>query len=123
MRLLPLTALLLLGAPAAQPTPQPRYCSVLILRDYRAVITYQAILRLDPLCPPGAVGRLRKVSTLNWGGPYVPQKPGGLPQYGGLWGWTLTPGGSNVPSRELWTLSSWRWQWYDGEAWQPAVIR
>ncbi|BDP44830.1 hypothetical protein DAETH_47990 (plasmid) [Deinococcus aetherius] len=122
MRLLPLT-LLLLGSAAQPAPPPPRYCSVLILRDYRLAVTYQAILRLDPTCPPDGVGRLRKVSTLNWGGPYVPQKPGGLPQYGNLWGWSLTSAGSNVPSRELWTLYSWRWQWYDGAEWQPVVVR
>ncbi|WP_019584655.1 hypothetical protein [Deinococcus apachensis] len=118
----PLWAALLIGAALSLPTAsaQTTYCPVQVIPDYVLGFAYRALLRLDPACPPGGVGRVRKVSTLNSYGPFVPQKPGGLPQYGGVWGWNLTAISSSVPSRELWTTLHWEWNYWDGTDWLPA---
>lgn len=119
--LLVLGATLLLSLPrAAASTPPSRYCAVYVIPDYQLVVSYRAILGLETGCPPGGAARIRKASTLNRTGPYRPIKPDGSARYGGLWGWTLTERGGNVPERELWTSFSWEWEWWDGRTWRPA---
>ncbi|WP_407572155.1 hypothetical protein [Deinococcus altitudinis] len=105
-------AALLLGAVSAVPLPKSplSYCAATVTRDYTLGITYLAIINRADTCAARQVTRLRKVSTLNLGARYAPIKP--------LTGaWTVTTIGSSVPASELWTLYSWRWQWWDGAGW------
>ena len=46
----------------AAPGP-PVYCPATVLRDYYAGLSYLALVRLAPSCPPGAVARVRKFSN------------------------------------------------------------
>ena len=108
--LLLLLALGSLTAAEAQVAPQPLpACHLRILRDYTLGVTYKAVLRLSPGCRPGTVLRVRKSSTLNTrrgGAPYQPIKP----EAGA---WELSASKTTIPARELWTLYSWRWEFYD----------
>lgn len=114
-----LVAALALCASSAALAPSPTYCRVTGLTDYTLGVAYRILLSLDPTCEHDAVGRVRKIGTLNMFSRYQPTKPGGLPQFGGLWGWNLNAQTSLVPREQLWTLFSWRWQWWDGQSWQP----
>jgi len=104
---------LLLSQPT--PSPPPIFCEVRILRDYDVAVTYFAVFRLSSSCPPGGVARVRKSSTLNTkaaGAPYQPIRP--------LTGaWDVSADGTTVPFSARWTLNSWQWQYWDGQAWQP----
>ncbi|EYB66928.1 hypothetical protein DEIPH_ctg062orf0003 [Deinococcus phoenicis] len=115
-------AVLLIGAALCLTTARaaPTYCPVTVIPDNLLVIAYRAVLRLDRDCPPDGIARVRKASTLNRHGPYRPIKPDGSPPYGGLWSWTLTQRGGNVPPAERWTSWGWTWEWWDGEAWRSA---
>ena len=119
-RFLLLPLLLMLGYVPPRPATLATYCRVTILPDYTLGFAYYAILQRSPTCPADGIGRVRKVGTLNPKHPAT--KPGGLPQYGGVWGWTLSANGSGVPYREYWTSLSWRWQWYDGQRWRPVEV-
>ena len=103
---------LLLSQPT--PSPPPAFCEVRILRDYDVSVTYFAVFRLAASCPPGGVARVRKSSTLNTkaaGAPYQPVRP--------LVGaWDVNADGTTVPFSARWTLNSWQWQYWDGQAWQ-----
>jgi hypothetical protein len=107
------------------PVSAPVYCQVSVLRDYNTPpFAYKAVLKLDPYCPEGGIGRVRKVSTLNQFARYRPQQPDGSEQFGGLWAWELRKKGSvisTVPPKKLWTTFSWIWQWWDGSTWQRAL--
>ncbi|WP_191242122.1 hypothetical protein [Deinococcus ficus] len=61
-----------------------------VIPDYVLVISYKAVLRLAPDCPPGGVARIRKASTINRWGTYRPIKPNGSATYGRVWSWTMT---------------------------------
>lgn len=95
---------------APLPKPPPSYCPATVTRDYTLGVTYLAVINRSKACTARQVARLRKVSTMNLGGRYAPIKP--------LTGaWSLTASGTTVPASELWTLYSWRWQWWDGAGW------
>lgn len=107
---------LLLTAGAAAPTPEPAACRLQIIPDYTLGITYRAVLRLSPECAERASLRIRKSSTQNVrrdGAPYQPIKPT-------VGAWDLGPK-TTVPAGELWTLSSWRWEYYDVAAWSTRL--
>ncbi|WP_261665485.1 hypothetical protein [Deinococcus sp. Marseille-Q6407] len=134
MRKILIAGLLLLGTTHAQQQgpalpaevagiAAQRYCAVRMLPDYHFGFSYFARLRLSPTCPAGAVGRVRKTSTLSTkakGARYQPVKPDGSAQYGGLFSWTLTRNGDNIPNGEEWTWNRWRWEYWDGSSWRPA---
>ena len=113
-----LVALALLASiPATPPAPPPppHFCEARILRDYDFQFSYFAVFRLAKTCPPGGVARIRKSSTLSTrenGAPYQPIRPE-------VGAWNLNEAGSNVPLSARWTLNTWRWDYWDGAAWQP----
>ncbi|KQR40732.1 hypothetical protein [Deinococcus sp. Leaf326] len=112
-------ALLLLSAaliPAAAVVvvTSPPGCRLQVIPDYTWAVTYKAVLRLSPGCMDGTALRVRKSSTQNVrreGAPYQPIKP-----IQGAWTFGKT---STVPKNELWTVYTWRWEWWDAQAWNP----
>lgn len=93
----------------------PRYCSLLVVRDdVTPFVGYKAAL-FTPGCPDGRVARVRKASTVNQYARYRPI----LPLVGA---WELGPRRNTVPPGEVWTSDSWRWEYWDGEAWVPAEV-
>ena len=133
MRNILIAGLLLGGTVQAQQVPAlppevaslaaQRYCAVRMLPDYHFGFSYFARLRLDPACPAGGVGRVRKTSTLSTkanGARYQPVKPDGSAQFGGLYSWTITKSGDNIPPGEEWTFNRWRWEYWDGSRWKVA---
>lgn len=106
----PLTLALLLSA--QQPTT---YCPVIVYRDYHFGAVYKAVPRLPTTCQGTA--RVRKSSTINVrrnGAPYQPVKPE-------IGAWDVTRTKTNIPPRELWTLTTWRWEYWDGSRWRGAL--
>lgn len=113
MRHLLLVAALALCASAAA---TPTYCRALAIPDNVLPWAYRPVIRLAPGCPPGGFARVRKSSTLNVrheGSPYQPIRPE-------VGAWNVTQNGSTIPTSELWTLITWRWEWWDGTRWRPA---
>lgn len=113
-------AALLIGAASAVSAPSPphsRYCPVLVYEDYNyPPVVYRAVLLRDPSCRPDQVARIRKTSTLNLYRRYQPIRP----EKGA---WEIRATSDTVPDSALWTLLSWRWQFWDGETWQFAELR
>lgn len=103
-----LMALLL---PAALAAP----CTLtMIPADVRGA-TYKAKFIVSPSCPAATHFRVRKSSTTSLkrdGAPYQPIKPL-------LGAWTVTKASATIPAAELWSLATWRWEWWDGTRWQP----
>ncbi|THF70524.1 hypothetical protein E7T06_07415 [Deinococcus sp. Arct2-2] len=115
--LLPLLSLLLASA-IALPAPAPTYCRTIVIKDSVVLVAYKPVIRLAPDCPPDAQARVRKSSTLNTrrnGAPYQPIRPL-------IGAWIVTPYGSTIPANELWTLLTWRWEWWDGTRWQASEV-
>lgn len=105
---------------AAPGTPTPHYCPATVLMDYTLGFSYYAQLQRDASCLPGDVTRIRKTSTLSQvknGAPYQPIFP--------LKGaWVIDDLGANtVPHGMQWTLTTWKWQYYDGHVWKNAVTQ
>ena len=103
-----------------QASSAPPLCHVIILRDYDLAFGYYAVPRLAPSCSAGAVGHLRKSSTLNMhrkGDPVQPVIP--LKGY-----WTVTATGEDVPTDQQFTsgFSSWEWQDSVGGVWRKARV-
>lgn len=114
--LLLLSAALLIPAAAIVVVTSPPGCRLQVVPDYTWAVTYKAVLRLSPGCPDDTALRVRKSSTQNVrrnGAPYQPIKP-----EQGAWTFGRT---STVPRNELWTVYSWRWEYYDPEAWNPRL--
>ena len=108
----PLAALFIPVTPPLSP-----YCGVVIYEDLSLPpLAYKAVIVRDKTCRIDQVARLRKTSTMNLGARYQPIKP--------LKGaWELKATSSSIPGAEFWTLFSWRWQFWDGSAWQFAVVK
>ena len=109
-----LGAALLLPATAVIVVTSPPGCRLQVIPDYTWAVTYKAVLRLSPGCADNTTLRVRKSSTQNVrrdGAPYQPIKP-----TQGAWNFGRT---STVPPNELWTVYSWRWEWWDAQAWNP----
>lgn len=105
--------------PVAAPTPAPIYCPVEVITDNVLPFAFKPVIRLKDGCPWGGHARVRKSSTLNTkrdGAPYQPIRP----EQGA---WTVTTRTNTIPARELWTLWSWRWEWFDGSRWRAAEVR
>ena len=121
-----LSTLLLLGLASVSTARATLYCKVGIIPDSTfPPFAYKAVLRLDPLCPPGGVAYVRKSSTINTikkGAPYQPTIPGGQGRFGGKWSWKMTTTLNEVPSSQLWTLNLWRWEYFDGNQWRGAKL-
>ncbi|KQR37715.1 hypothetical protein [Deinococcus sp. Leaf326] len=112
--LLLLGVALLIPAAAVVVATSPPGCRLQVIPDYTWAVTYKAVLRLSPGCTDGTVLRVRKSSTQNVrrdGAPYQPIKPAQ-----GAWNFGKT---STVPKNELWTVYTWRWEWWDAQAWNP----
>lgn len=109
-----LLAALTLPALALLPAPAPP-CRLQVIPDYTLLVAYRAVLRPSSGCPAGAVLRVRKSSTLNVrreGAPYQPIRPGtGAWEVAGPAVFVNRP----VPGGDLWTLLSWRWEYFDPE--------
>lgn len=116
-----LGAALLIPAAAVVVVTSPPGCRLQVIPDYTWGVTYKAVLRLSPGCTDDTTLRVRKSSTQNVrreGAPYQPIKPDGSDRYAGKFAWdfgTL----STVPTNELWTVYSWRWEWWDPNTWNP----
>lgn len=125
MRLIPLTLALLLAPSRAGP-PAPTPCTLTASPDRVSGLAYHVRLRVSPGCPATATFRVRKSSTLNVkgrGAPYQPIRPDGSEAAGGLFAWTVTKVGSNIPPAELWTSLTWEWQRYDPDRPDPRTGR
>jgi len=120
----PLTLTALLGAALLLPvaallsaSPGTPPCHLQVIPDYTFAVTYKAVLRPSSGCPYGTVLRTRKSSTTSVkrnGAPWQPIKPEvGAWEVGTSGALLKTP----VPARELWTLYTWRWEWFDAQAW------
>lgn len=111
-----LTAALALPAVALVAVNQPPGCRLQVIPDYTVGFAYRAVLRPSPGCSIGETLRVRKSSTTSVkrnGAPYQPIKP-----EVGAWG---VGAKVTVPDRELWTLNSWRWEYYDPDLWSARL--
>ncbi len=89
--------------------PTPPSCRLQVIPDYTLVFVYRAVLRLSPECGFDQALRVRKSSTTNTkrnGAPYQPIRPE-------VGAWALGRLKSTVPSSQLWTSPSWRWEYND----------
>lgn len=113
---LPLALVLALPALALIAVTAPPGCRLQVIPDYTVGFAYKAVLRPSPGCPAGQTLRVRKSSTTSVkrdGAPYQPIKP-----IRGAWDVGVQ---STVPERELWTVNSWRWEYYDADAWSTRL--
>lgn len=88
-------------------------CGISLTPQATRGVTYTPLLQVSSTCPPGTAFRVRKSSTLNTkaaGAPYQPIKP----QIGA---WVVTRKSSTIPVKELSTLFSWRWEFFDAKVW------
>jgi len=119
-----LTALLTLPSADALTVSTParietksHYCPITVYRDYNLQpVSYRAVLLRETTCTLDQIARVRKTSGLNLGARYQPIRPE-------VGAWEVRAAASTVPPDQLWTLYSWRWQWFDGSTWRMAATR
>lgn len=108
-------ALMLSAAPAGALLSAPA-CDIRMSPDRAGpAATYHATLQVSPACPAAQVFRVRKSSSISLrsrGAPYQPIRPDGSARFEYLWSWSVSARASNVPSAELWSSTSWRWEVY-----------